>query len=335
MQTQEITVDRERFDEQGYVVVEAILSREDLQAIHDEYAALLDSLIEQWHAEGKLASTYRELPFSQRFTTAIAAGLPVMDYLDISLPPMPPAPTERLPIHQGPAVFHLLRHPRLLDAVEQIIGPEIYCNPVQHVRIKPPENLVPEDKRHSLVASVDWHQDAGVVTADADETDLLSVWIAITDATLDNSCLVMIPGSHKHNHEEVVLHCYAKAGPEGFKGARQLTIPSNYRGLREPTPVPIRAGDAILFHRRTMHSSMPNVSDSIRWSFDLRYNPIGQHSGRSWYPGFIARSRAHPETELRGLEGWKRLWEEAQDRLIAEGGTPAFNRWRADDPRCA
>ena len=44
---------------------------------------------------------------------------------------------------QGPAVFDVLTAPPLLDAVESIIGPEIYSNPTQHVRLKPPEALTP------------------------------------------------------------------------------------------------------------------------------------------------------------------------------------------------
>ena len=322
----------DRFEEQGYVVVKGILDpQEDIQPIVAEYAELLDSLAEQWFAEGRLSSTYGEMPFGERLTQILAEGMPIFPHFDISLPPISSDATEETPMHVGAAVFsRLLLNPRLLDAVECFIGPEIYCNPVQHVRIKPPERLVPEGMRHSLVASVDWHQDAGVVEAEADETDMLSAWVAITNVTTENSCMVMIPGSHK---ADVALHCltYEK---QGFAGSAQLTIPQAYRGPSEPTPVPMRAGDVLFFHRRTMHSSLPNVSDGIRWSFDLRYNPVGQHTGRPWFPGFVARSRAHPEIELTDSEEWAQLWLDAQ-RGLAAGGTPAFNRWKEDDPRCA
>ena len=322
----------DRFEEHGYVVVEGVLDpQEDIQPIVAEYAELLDSLALQWHAEGRLSSSHRELPFGERLTQVLAEGMPVFPSFDISLPPLAADATEATPLHLGAAVFNrLLRNPRLLDAVECFIGPEVYCNPVQHVRIKPPERLVPAALRHSLVASVDWHQDAGVVEDEADDTDLLSAWVAITDATTENSCMVMIPGSHK---ADVALHCitYEK---QGFAGSAQLTIPQQYRGPSQPTPVPMRAGDVLFFHRMTMHSSLPNVSDDIRWSFDLRYNPVGQHSGRSWFPGFVARSRAHPETELTDSEEWAQLWRDAQAALAADG-TPAFIRWQEDDPRCA
>ncbi|MDE0072286.1 MAG: phytanoyl-CoA dioxygenase family protein [Caldilineaceae bacterium] len=322
----------DRFEEQGYVVAEGILDPvEDIGPIVAEYEELLDSMAGQWHAEGRLSSSFSELPFGERLTQVLAEGMSVFPAFDISLPPLSADSGEETPIHLGAAVFNrLLRNPRLLDAVECFIGPEIYCNPVQHVRIKPPEHLVPEAMRHSLVASVDWHQDAGVVEADADDTDLLSVWVAITDATTENSCMVMIPGSHR---ADVALHCLTY-DRQGFAGSAQLTIPQEYRGPKEPMPVPMRAGDVLFFHRMTMHASLPNVSNGIRWSFDLRYNPLGQHSGRPWFPGFVARSRAHPETELTDPAEWARLWQDAQAEL-AGGGTPAFNRWKDDDPRCA
>ncbi len=55
-------------------------------------------------------------------------------------------------------------------------------------------------------------------------------------------------------------------------------------------------------HKHTIHGSPPNVSDRIRWSLDLRSNPIGQPIGRPEFPGFVARSRLDPESELRDPE---------------------------------
>jgi hypothetical protein len=98
--------------------------------------------------------------------------------------------------------------------------------------------------------------------------------------------------------------------------------------------MPMRRGDALLMHKLTVHASLSNHSDNIRWSFDLRYNPIGQPTGRSAFPGFIARSRTHPETELRDPAEWARSWLEARNTLAAiEMGQ--FNRWSADSPVCA
>ena len=85
---------------------------------------------------------------------------------DISLPQI--NITDATPMHHGPAVFNLLRSPRLLDAVERFIGPEIYSNPVQHARIKLPESILPEASRSGLSAQIALHQDLGVIIDEAD-----------------------------------------------------------------------------------------------------------------------------------------------------------------------
>jgi len=98
--------------------------------------------------------------------------------------------------------------------------------------------------------------------------------------------------------------------------------------------MPLKRGDILLLHRRTVHGSLPNVSDNIRWSFDLRYNPIGQPTGRGAFPGFVARSTARPEHVLTDAREWTRLWTETRDRLVTSKQVK-FNRWNVDDPACA
>lgn len=99
-------------------------------------------------------------------------------------------------------------------------------------------------------------------------------------------------------------------------------------------PVPMEPGDVLFMNRQTVHCSLPNVSDEIRWSFDLRYNPVGQATGRPWFPGFIARSRSHPEIELTDACAWGDRWRETRASL-ATRANPAFNRWDAAHPACA
>ena len=94
-------------------------------------------------------------------------------------------------------------------------------------------------------------------------------------------------------------------------------------------------GDVLFFDKLTLHSSLPNLSDEIRISFDLRYNPIGQPTGRSAFPGFVARSRRAPETELTDAGEWAQLWRNARDQLAQVGHDLPFNRWSATAPVCA
>ena len=97
----------------------------------------------------------------------------------------------------------------------------------------------------------------------------------------------------------------------------------------------MKRGDTLLLHKLTAHSSRPNQSDTIRWSFDLRYHPVGQPTGRDAFPGFVARSRKAPESELHDPRLWAQHWFAARERLAAEGLAKAFNRWDANAEMCA
>jgi ectoine hydroxylase-related dioxygenase (phytanoyl-CoA dioxygenase family) len=314
----------DQFEQEGYFVGEGILDPdEDLQPVVDEYDELLDRLAREWHSDGKLSSTYQDMSFGERLShVARETEGTYSSWIDISLPQKNVA--HDTPMHHGPAVFELLRNPKLLDAVEQFIGPEIFSNPVQHVRIKPPESFLPESaKLGSLSGRTFWHQDLGVVTDEADETDILTVWLPVTDATEENGCLVV--GRRSHN-SGLGLHCYT--GDPKKQG-----IPEDHL-VGEQVPVPMKRGDVLFMDRLTMHSSLPNVSDEIRWSFDLRYNRTGDATGRPWFPGFVARSRSNPDTELRDAGDWAERWREARARL-AESENPGFQRWDPNDPQCA
>ena len=311
-----------QFEEKGYVVLKGILdSEQDLQPILEHYGRLLEDLSRQLVAEGGLSRSYDGLPFGPRLAAVVSeTGGAFFQRMEISLPQS--GVDRDTPIHHPPEVFRLLRHPRLLDAVEGFIGPEIYSNPVQHIRIKPPQRLLSEDvQSNSLVSRTFWHQDQGVVTPDADTTKMLTVWVPVTDATRVNGCLMVVPGSHRRG---LAVHCLS---PGKFQ------IPDRLIGAGA-IPLPMKAGDVLFMHKLTMHSSLPNRSDQLRWSFDLRYNPTGQATGRSWFPGFVARSRSHPESELRDPAAWAESWRQARDYL-AEVDNPKFQRWVEGDPRCA
>lgn len=309
----------------GYLVLDDVLDvQRDIAPVVAEYEVLLDTLCSRWYDEGRLSSTYADLPFGQRLIKVFAeSGQAYYQHFDIALPGV--GVTEETPIHTGPAVFNLLTSPRLLDAVEMLIGPEIYSNPVQHVRIKPPHRLVPEGHVSSLVKATDWHQDQGVILPEADASIMLTVWIPITDATVENGCLAVIPGSHQ---EGLAPHCV------GVAARPDLHIPDKFLPLDEAVPVPIKRGGVLLMHRCTKHSSLSNQSDDIRWSFDLRYNPIGQPTGRPAFPGFVARSQADPTSVLPDHHAWTALWHAARKHL-AESEQQRFNRWEADALVCA
>jgi hypothetical protein len=311
-----------QFNREGYLVVEGLFDPVvDIDPVIAEYEGVLDTLARELHAQGQITSTYTDLPFGPRLIEIYkASGKVHAQYFDFSLHGA--NVTEETQFWVGPAVFAMLRNERLLDAVESIIGPELYSNPVQHVRLKPPEQYTPRDAEGRLqLGKTPPHQDNGVVLPEADQTEMLTVWFPLWDATIENGCLVVWPFSHQQG---LLDHC------PRFDG---LQIPAQLLP-GDPRPLPMKRGDALFMHRLTMHASLPNLSGDVRWSFDLRYNPIGQPTGRGHFPGFVARSRQNPASELRDPAEWARLWHACRRRLAAEGAGP-FNRWSADSPVCA
>lgn len=313
----------DQFNDQGYVVVENVLDPEqDLAPVMAEYGDVLDGIARDLHAEGVISSTYADLPFDRRLIHICDESRQLFTQpFDISLPQS--AERADAPMHTGPAVFNLLVNARLLDCVESILGPEILSNPIQHVRMKLPLRAVHVEKPGGLASAVPWHQDNGVTVAEADETDMLTVWLPLNDTTIANSCLNVVPGSHR---DGIAVHCPGVGG---------LSIPEQLMDEAKAVPLPMRAGSVLFMHRRTMHCSFDNTTqDEVRWSFDLRYQPAGQPSGRPLFPEFVARSRANPESELRDPAAWAQLWEDTRVRLAASA-KQKFNRWSADHPACA
>ena len=330
----------DQFNRDGYFVVEDLLDSElDLRPVEEEYAARLDHLAAKWYAEGRLSSTYDDYPFGKRMSKILVeVGLESHQYFRPHFCRIGQAELNRSDLFryrcgQGTSqftsvrpLFNLLRSPRVLDVIESLIGPEIYSHPLQLVRLKVPENMVPESYWDGVTNRVDWHQDLGVVLSEADDTDMISVWFPMTDATIENGCLVIVPGSH---HDGLAQHCL----PNKSKGKDMTHIPEELVPLDRAIPMPMKRGSALFFHRRLMHSSLPNNSDDLRWSFDFRYTKIGQPTGRSWLPGFVARSRENPASELHNWRDWADLWHQARTRL-AGNKNGQLHRWDDSSPVC-
>lgn len=308
-----------RFRTHGFLVVEDLLDQKNLQAVRREYAARMDVMYAQWQARGLVPPQPRDAGLWDKLDHCVRAGFDWYQAFDISLPH--DNITEDTPMHFGPAVFDMITAPRILNLVEQLIGPEITSNPIQHVRIKPPQADMPAGDQRAHVSATDWHQDMGVTLEEADQTEFVTVWLAITDATVQNGCLQVAPGQF----DQVLPHCAA-----GQVGIAKDFIPSD-----RAVPVPVRAGGAVVFGPLTPHGSLPNLSDGYRWSFDLRYSVTGQPTGRSQFPEFVARSKKDPASELRNWREWLRMWEITRQRLAHSAHIPQHGRWGGDSPYCA
>lgn len=307
------------FDRDGYLVIENVIEPATLAAVREEYTDRLRQLCREWEAQGLLSTGTALRSFDDMIKAAYAAGLEYFQPLDISLPPGDVR--HDTPMHTGPAVFSLMTSPRLLDVVAGLLGDELTSNPIQHVRIKPPARQLSPDEHRAHIGSTDWHQDRAVTLEEADRTRMVTTWIAISDATVDNGCLQVIPGSHRG---AMLTHC-----PQ-----RQLGIPADLFDRSQARPLPVRAGGIVVFHPMTVHGSLDNRSDSVRWSFDLRYNVTGDPTGRPQFPHFVARSAKHPDSVLQDPIAWQQRWLDTRSRL-ADAGPVTIHRWPADAPVCA
>lgn len=310
------TTQVEEFNETGVLVVPDVLPAGLLSSVRDEYETLLDTLYADWCGKG-LVPAPGDRDFWEKLLVSYEAGCDWFQPMDISLPGDDVNPDT--PFHFGPAVFDMITHARLLDMVEDLIGPEITSNPIQHVRLKPPAPTLHADEIRAHVAGTDWHQDKAVAHEEGDRTQMVTVWLAISDAVVENGCLQVIPGK-----PQMYPHCPKK----------QTAIADGVLDLSKARPLPVKAGGAVIFHPLTPHASLDNVSDRFRWSFDIRFNVTGQPTGRAHFPDFVARSRSAPETELKDWRKWRDLWVAARERLAGQPHIP-IHRWRADSPACA
>jgi ectoine hydroxylase-related dioxygenase (phytanoyl-CoA dioxygenase family) len=91
-----------------------------------------------------------------------------------------------------------------------------------------------------------------------------------------------------------------------------LLIPEEATPSGERVQCQVRVGGVLLTQKETVHRSGPNRTDHIRWSLDLRYSNPALPTGRPHVPGFIAGSRAHPESVAKSHLDWLRLMESSQ-----------------------
>jgi phytanoyl-CoA hydroxylase len=310
----------------GYVLVQDVFDPErDFGPVFDDWNLILDDIAAGLADDGLIDSTYTGLPFPERLVEICAdSGRTFAEQFDITLPQH--AIAADTPLNLPDSIFQLLTSPRLLDIVEELIGPEIAANPVQHIRMKLPRRALPpamDFEQNGLLGRVGWHQDNGVVLPEADDSLVLSVWFPLGEANLDNGCLRVIPGSHTG---EIVAHC-----PDDSTG---LSIPESLISASDAIPVPMEAGSALFFHRRLVHESLANTTENeIRISADLRFQTIGAPTGRPIYPGLPLRSVADPASTV-GVEEWRRAWEETKSTLVG-AAAPRFNRWDGRSPACA
>jgi ectoine hydroxylase-related dioxygenase (phytanoyl-CoA dioxygenase family) len=311
------------YEMDGFVVVEDVFDPDvDFADLIADYEEVLEGIARRWHEEGIISSDFAGQPFETRLISIMSeTDRPWIDYFNISMPLW--GVTHETPFHYSEPIFRIMTDPRLLDVIEMFIGGEILANPIQHLRVKAPEFLIPKGKQHALNARTNWHQDMGVTLEEANQTGMITAWIPITDATEDNGCLRFIPGSHR---DALAEHCPRTDG--------DIEIPPELRG-GTVVKAPMKKGGVMFLHPLVKHDSARNETRTeVRWSYDLRYQPIGQPTGRPEWPGFVARSRKNPESVVTDHREVERRWLETRS-WMASTNAHLVRRWKGGtSPYC-
>lgn len=206
----------EAYHRDGYVAVESVVSPDDIA----ELRRVTDEFVEKSRS--------------------------VTEHTDVfDLEPGHTAETPRLrrlksPSKQHPIYDRLLRYDAILDIVEQLIGNGVRTNG-EKLNLKSPEFGSP----------VEWHQDWAFYPNTND--DLLAVGVALDDMTLENGCLMVIPGSHR-----------GKVYSHHQRGAFIGAVTEKDFDPSGAVPVVVKAGGITIHHCRMLHGSAPNVSDKPR-----------------------------------------------------------------------
>lgn len=314
---------RRDFTDLGYLVVPGVVPERVGEDVLRDCAEIADGLTRDAISNGIAPPELADAPMDRQVVELTKrSGRVVSQHFDISFPVRGPL-NETTPINLRESMFQFLVCEPLLDVVEEIVGPEVFCNPVQHLRMKLPRGAVPAMGAGFLTATVPWHQDLGVIAAEAEDSHILTVWSALNPATKANGCLQVVPGSHRN---PLLSHCLQAQ-------TNQYGIPEQVMGtLPEPVILEMDPGDLLLLDMRTVHGSLENrTSDQLRISFDLRYQPAGEPTGRPLFDGFLARSAARPESVLTSWPDWIEVWEATRRSLPPELDGSEFFRWGPGD----
>jgi len=265
----------QKYFTEGYIVVKDYFKPSDLDPCREDIKVMVDKLAHQLYDAGKVKSLYSELGLFQRLTKLeedfTGANVLLFKY------------------QKMPQSFQKLwSSPRLLNLMEQILGPEVAGHPTWNLRTKTPR---------SEAVNIPWHQDAGYMSNDSYDHMIACAWIPFLDATEENGCMQFARSGHKTG--KVAKH-ECCAGPTWYIMLKEedmqdtLGVDLDSDVITEPIPY----GSFILFNNLIPHRSLPNVSNDIRWSVDLRWqSPRHSYGFYDIQDGILFRSPSQPDLQ--------------------------------------
>ncbi|MCB0063106.1 MAG: phytanoyl-CoA dioxygenase family protein [Caldilineaceae bacterium] len=169
-------------------------------------------------------------------------------------------------------IWELATHPRILDAVEAIVGPNFHLL-ATHFFNKYGEGEQAE-------AFVAWHQD--VTFWGLEPPYAITAWYAVDGSDRENGCMQVIPDTH-HGIKE-----HGKANQKGNLLSINQEVSVTPEQLATAVDLPLRAGQMSLHDGTLIHGSLPNRSQRRRCGLTLRYVPtwvkqtVDNSHGKRW-----------------------------------------------------
>ena len=214
-----------------------------------------------------------------------------------------------------PLLDRISRHAKITDAFASVMGPDILC-----------QGVIFRNKAADGKTYVSWHQDT---TYQHIRPIMVSCWTAITEATVENGCMRIIPGSHKWPQ---LPHTDSVNADNML--SRGHTIDADFDQSRA-VDVELGVGEGLLIHYGVAHSSPPNTSSDRRMAMLVDCfpasavkdgpresamlvagaDPYGHFDHdvppqEDYGPAEVARHRAAVEAFTRGFySGWDRVPE--------------------------
>lgn len=237
-----------KYFEDGYVIVEDFFKKEDLDACREAINELVEQLAQKLHKAGKIKDLYKDYGFFERLIK-IEEDFPGANIILHKYGVLPPA-------------FRALwSNERLLNVVEQLIGPDIAGHPVWNLRTKTPQNEA---------TTVPWHQDVAYLDSDSYTVLQPTAWIPLLNADAQNGCMELVHQGHKTGKVATHQCCYGGTWYvmlEEDEMEKKLDVKME----RDRVICPVPYGGMLLLNNMIPHRSLPNVSSQTRWSLDLRW----------------------------------------------------------------
>ena len=166
-------------------------------------------------------------------------------------------------------VCDLATHPKLLDVVGDIIGPDILIHS---------STFFAKDAKDEMFIS--WHQDSHYWGLS--EPRLVSAWIALTESNTGNGCLRVLPGTQTRKFDHL-----AQRDENNMLGTG-LTV-SEYLDEKAAVDIVLQPGEVSFHHANIIHGSKPNTSTSPRIGFAVRYVSTAVKQERGHHEVILAR----------------------------------------------